>query len=89
MSGRSFSGFGPRTTPYEGGHLCVASPLRRTAPMNSAGSLGLADGSGSYSFDLNARIQSGSASLLARSTRERFHSAAERAMASAFTAHRP
>ncbi len=64
-TGLFFYGFGPRNTPYQGGYLCVASPLRRTAPMNSGGSVGLNDCSGSYSLDLNALIQSGSDPLLA------------------------
>lgn len=63
-TGLFFYGFDPRNTPYQGGYLCVASPLRRTAPMNSGGNVGLGDCSGSYSLDLNALIRSGSDPLL-------------------------
>lgn len=46
--------------PYQGGTLCVAQPMRRTALLQSGGSgLPAADCSGAYALDFNARIQAG------------------------------
>ena len=45
-------------TPFQGGTLCLAAPLRRTPAQNSGGNVGPDDCSGTLSFDLNARIQS-------------------------------
>lgn len=53
-------GYGQASTPFQGGTLCVAPPLVRTAPQSSGGSaLPAADCSGTYAYDFNARIQSG------------------------------
>lgn len=46
-------------TPFQGGTLCVASPLVRTSLVNSGGEIGVENCSGSHSYDMRARIQSG------------------------------
>lgn len=50
---------GAAATPFQGGTLCLASPLHRTPGQNSGGNPGPDDCSGSYSFNFNARVQSG------------------------------
>jgi hypothetical protein len=50
---------GMAATPFQGGTLCLASPLHRTPAQNSGGNVGPADCSGTYSFDFNVRVQSG------------------------------
>jgi len=50
---------GSAATPFQGGTLCLASPLHRTPGQNSGGNPGPDDCSGSYSFNFNARVQSG------------------------------
>ncbi len=58
--GLLFYGFAPTAAPFDGGWLCAAPPLRRTALQYSGGSSApVNDCSGSYSFDMNAWIQSG------------------------------
>ncbi len=46
-------------TPFHGGTLCVAAPIRRTAIQNSGGTGVGGDCTGSFAFDFNAHIQSG------------------------------
>jgi hypothetical protein len=46
-------------TPFQGGTLCLAAPLVRTAPRNSGGNPGPDDCSGTYAYDMGARIASG------------------------------
>jgi hypothetical protein len=46
-------------TPFQGGTLCVAQPLHRTAQQNSGGNPSGTDCSGHLSFDFNAYAQSG------------------------------
>jgi hypothetical protein len=58
-SGLYFYGLGAQYVPYQGGKLCIAPPTRRTALQNSGGSPSGSDCSGAFSFDFNARIQSG------------------------------
>jgi len=62
--GLLFYGFALRNTPYQGGYLCVESPVRRTALLNSGGTTIGDDCSGVYLYDFNARLQSGVDSLL-------------------------
>lgn len=58
--GLLFYGFAGAALPFFGGTLCVAPPLRRTAVQSSAGNPPPDDCSGTYAFDMNAWIQSGS-----------------------------
>jgi Tol biopolymer transport system component len=51
---------GPAASPFHGGTLCVAQPLRRTPPQSSQGSTSGADCSGTFSFDVLAWVASGS-----------------------------
>lgn len=59
-SGFLFYGFAPKSTPYQGGTLCVQGPTRRTSALDAGGTPGVDDCSGVYAYDFNARIQSGS-----------------------------
>lgn len=45
--------------PFEGGTLCVGSPLLRTAAQDSGGNAGPDDCSGTYTYDMGGRIASG------------------------------
>lgn len=63
-TGLLFYGYGPRATAYQGGFLCVASPVRRTALLDSGGSSTGTDCSGVFAFDFNAHLQSGADPLL-------------------------
>jgi len=62
--GLLFYGYAPSATPFQGGVLCVATPLRRLAAQNSGGSASGADCTGAFSYDFNARIASGVDSLI-------------------------
>jgi hypothetical protein len=55
-NGVLFYGLQPHAAPYQGGVLCVKSPVRRTPSQNSGGATSCG---GVYSYDFNARIQSG------------------------------
>jgi len=58
--GLLFYGYAPSAAPFQGGVLCVATPLRRTPIQNSLGSSPpINDCSGQYSLDMNAVAQSG------------------------------
>jgi hypothetical protein len=49
---------GPASTPFQGGTLCVKTPIRRTPVVNSGGtSLPTNDCTGVYSIDMNAFAQ--------------------------------
>jgi YD repeat-containing protein len=51
---------GPNAAPFQGGTLCVKSPVRRTAIQGSGGTAPpAADCSGTYAYDFNALVQSG------------------------------
>jgi hypothetical protein len=63
-SGFLIYGFAPAATPFQGGTLCLANPLKRTPPSSSGGSTGPANCSGSLSYDFGARLQSGVDPLL-------------------------
>jgi hypothetical protein len=67
-AGFLFYGYAPRAHPYQGGFLCVQSPTRRTTPQNSGGSSSGLDCSGTFSYELNALIQSGVDPALAPGT---------------------
>lgn len=54
--GLFFYGFAPNNAAYQGGYLCVQSPVRRTAVSSSGGNVGVDDCSGVYSYDFNALI---------------------------------
>lgn len=68
-SGLLFYGLGSNDAPFQGGMLCVQAPFQRTTIQNSGGNAGPNDCSGSYSFDMNALIQSGADSNLSVGTR--------------------
>jgi hypothetical protein len=58
--GLLFFGLTGRTAfPFQGGTLCVLPPTRRTPTQDSGGSLAGTDCTGTYSFDFNPLIQSG------------------------------
>jgi hypothetical protein len=52
-------GFVPQFAPFQGGSLCIASPLQRVGPFASGGNPPPSDCSGALTFDFNALIQSG------------------------------
>jgi hypothetical protein len=52
-------GLARASTPFQGGTLCVGQPFQRTAAQGSGGNAGPDDCSGSFAYDMNARIQSG------------------------------
>jgi|GEM_PF-845651 len=68
-SGLLFYGLGANDVPFQGGRLCIQAPHRRTPVQNSSGNAGPTDCSGSYSFDMNAWIQSGADSNLTAGVR--------------------
>lgn len=60
VSGLLFYGTsGPAALPFLGGTLCVMPPLTRTPIQLSAGSPPFGNCTGTFTFDMNARIQSG------------------------------
>jgi hypothetical protein len=63
-NGILFYGFAPYNVPFQGGTLCVTGVVRRTPAQWSGGNGGADDCSGSFSYDFNARIQSGADPLL-------------------------
>ena len=67
--GLLFYGYGDAALPFQDGTLCVAAPQRRTPVQNSGGNPPPLDCSGSYSFDMNAWIQSGVDASLVAGTR--------------------
>lgn len=54
-----FYGFAPASTPFQGGIACIGGPLRRTPALTSGGTSGPPDCSGTFTFDMGARIASG------------------------------
>ena len=63
-NGLLFYGYSAASLPFQGGTLCVQPPLRRTPIQGSGGNPPPNDCSGSYAFDMNGLIQSGSDPLL-------------------------
>ncbi len=63
-SGLLFYGYASAATPFLGGTLCIASPIRRTATQSSGGAATGSSCTGAYSFDFNAYIASGADPLL-------------------------
>ncbi len=57
--GLLFYGHGPQATPFQGGTMCVSTPRKRTPVQSSGGSPTGSDCSGTFSFDMRARIASG------------------------------
>lgn len=57
--GLLFYGQTPLANQYQGGWLCVATPVKRTPVIDSGGNAGADDCSGVYSFEFNAQIQGG------------------------------
>lgn len=62
--GLLFYGYGAAATAYQGGFLCMTTPLRRTSAQNSGGSPSGSDCTGAFSFDFNAYIATGFDPLL-------------------------
>ncbi len=58
-NGILFYGFAPNNLPFQGGTLCVLPPTKRTPVQNSGGNPPPNDCSGTFSYDFNALIQSG------------------------------
>ncbi|MCE9594880.1 MAG: PQQ-dependent sugar dehydrogenase [Planctomycetes bacterium] len=58
-SGLLFYGQLPLGAPFQGGHLCVKSPTKRTAVQNSGGSPTGLDCTGTYAYDFNVLIAAG------------------------------
>ncbi len=58
-SGLLFYGYQRQALAYQGGWLCVRAPVRRTPLLQSGGSTGGNDCTGSFSFDFDAWLQSG------------------------------
>jgi hypothetical protein len=68
-SGVLFYGHGAQNTPFQGGTLCVATPVQRTPIVNSGGNPPPNDCSGALSVDFNVWIAGGSdPSLVAGAT---------------------
>ncbi|MCE9595372.1 MAG: VCBS repeat-containing protein [Planctomycetes bacterium] len=65
-NGLLFYSYDASNLPFQGGLLCVKSPTKRTAVQNSGGNQPPNDCSGTYSYDFNARIQSGIDPLLTK-----------------------
>jgi len=58
-TGLLFYAHQPASAAFQGGFKCVGNPTLRTPPQNSGGSASGSDCTGTYSYDFNARIQSG------------------------------
>ena len=58
-NGILFYGFAPGNLPFQGGYLCVQPPIKRTPVQSSGGDPPPNDCTGTFSYDFNARIQSG------------------------------
>jgi hypothetical protein len=58
-TGIFFYGFGSKNAPFQGGTMCVASPVFRTAPQDSGGNPPPDDCSGTMSLDLVGALPAG------------------------------
>ena len=58
-SGLLFYGFDANAAPFQGGTMCVKTPVKRTPLSNSGGNPPPEDCSGAFAYDFNARIQAG------------------------------
>ena len=58
-SGILLYGYAQASTPFNGGTLCIGGTLKRTPAQNSGGTGGGPNCTGTFSFDMNARIHSG------------------------------
>ena len=58
-SGMLFYGYLPAAMPYQGGTMCVTSPIRRTPVQSTQGSTTGTSCSGVFAFDMGAYIASG------------------------------
>lgn len=56
-NGILFYGFGQNALPFQGGYLCIAPQVKRTAVQDSAGNPPPSDCSGLFQYDFNALIQ--------------------------------
>ena len=54
-----YSKTGAQALPFQGGFLCIRSPVRRTPPQGSGGNPPPDDCSGSYDLDFDAWVLSG------------------------------
>jgi hypothetical protein len=63
-AGLIFYSYAPSAASFQGGTLCVKTPVLRTPPQSSNGSTSGTDCTGAFSFNFNARIQSGVDPLL-------------------------
>jgi hypothetical protein len=59
VNGLLFYSHAPNATSFQGGTLCVRTPLRRSPVLSSGGSASGADCSGVFTYDFGARIHSG------------------------------
>ena len=57
--GMLFYSFAAASTPFQGGYRCAHAPVRRTPLQNSGGNAPPDDCSGTFTYDFNARVQSG------------------------------
>ena len=56
--GLLFYGYAPASTPFHGGIACIGAPMRRTPVQDSGGNGGAPDCSGTFDYDMGARIGS-------------------------------
>ncbi len=68
QNGIFFYGTTPAAIPFQGGTLCVSGSIARTGIQSAGGNPPPADCSGTYAFDLGARIASGVDPRLATGT---------------------
>ena len=52
-------GYAPDTLTFQGGTMCLKSPIKRVGTQNTLGNPPPNDCSGTMTYDFNARVQSG------------------------------